>query len=832
MKKKEKEVTDVVAAKRKKIPAIRSIRGKLILLGIVAVAATAVLGSVGIWSLNSTNKNNDLLSAMNEINLINNENETLNVQFLYQLDNSYNEQMRTNAEKMVQTLETATKKNGAGFQSELSKLQSDVQMTANNLQSLEELMGNRGFKSDTGEYASFLAGDENLNQFFDQMDAEDGAWKDDLWTTYNVDNLPQEEIDGKTYLKITHRLALPMQSKRDILVVRLGQSGIVYHGEVYITRVTYDDKTDIDITKLKDEDLATSWGGCYTDLGIRDFNGKKAIHYTGAYNANNPDEWTENAIQVPIAEYDIQQYHEVDYDIYLEYDPDMHKEWNTTLCYTGKFDFKSALNQLNTDFATYSKLIAEGKDAGENTETLKGELELLSNNLFAYSVNEELNGQVSELLKKKTDIFNNANEEDQKIVQTKKENNELNESILSQIKSLQAAIGEKTSAMHRMTMVFIMVVFIISVCLVLMLMIFVILTIGKSIRNFNATLQKLAQGDMTVKAEVGRGDEFDEFGVSLNHMTEKFSSVLATVNRIAADVNQSGNDLEDVAKGTDENSSIISNSIQDIVTGANDQAKDVESSTLQMNKMGELMDGIIENATELDETSDHMETASSAVKEILQKLSESNTHMNTRVEQISDLIRETNESVVQISDAANLISSIAEETNLLSLNASIEAARAGEVGKGFAVVAMEIQQLADQTNKSADSISTVIDNLTEGFSHTVDTMEEIQNASHEQNANLEETMRKFAIMKEGISASRSGARAIKESIDECNEVRSCINELLLNLSALSEEYAAATTETGESMESLQDAIHGLLTSSENLSRISGELENNMTYFQL
>ncbi len=831
MAKKEKQSAQA-ASGGKKLPGIRSIRGKLILLGLVAVLATAVLGMVGIYSLGSTNKNNDLLALINDVNLVNYENETLNVQFLYQLENSYNEQMRSNAEKMVQTLENAEKKSGAAYKASLSALKSDVQKTAENLKSLEDLMGSRGFTSEVGEYADFVAGDENLNQSFEQMDTEDGAWVDDLWTTYNVDNLPKEEIGGKTYVKITHKIGIPIQSKRDILVLRLGRGGIVYHGQVYITRITYGGKTDIDLSKLKDEDLMTSWGGCYEKLGMKDFNGQKAINFTGAYNAGNPDEWTENAIQIPISEYDVQQYKEADYDIYMEYDPDMHKEWNTTLCYTGKFDFKAALNSVNSDFAVYSKTIAEGKDAGEQAEKIKGALEQLSQNLLAYSVNEELNAGVSELLQKKTDAFTKANEADQQIVKTKNENNTLNESILKQIKELQTSIKSHTDATHQSTKVITIIIFVVDVTLVIMLMAFVIMSIGKSIRNFNGTLQKLAQGDMTVKAEVGRGDEFDAFGAALNHMTEKISSVLSSVNRIAADVNQSGNDLESVAKGTDENSSVIGNSIHDIVTGANDQAKDVEDSTLQMYKLGELMDGIIVNASELDETSDHMEVASADVKEILQKLSESNNNMTAGVTQIADLIRETNESVVQISDAANLISSIAEETNLLSLNASIEAARAGEVGKGFAVVAMEIQQLADQTNKSADSISTVIDNLTAGFRHTVDTMEQVQNATDEQNANLEETMRKFSIMNEGISASRSGARAIKESIDECNEVRGRINGLLLNLSALSEEYAAATTETGESMESLKNTIHELLTASEKLSEISGELENNMTYFNL
>lgn len=818
-------------AKNKIVLPIRSIRGKLILLGVVAVAATAILGMMGLYSADSTSRNNALLSAINEVKLLDNENQTLNVEFLYQLENAYNEQMRTNAEQMEQTLALAVKKGGKTYRSDLSALQAEVQKTKENLQKLQELMGSRGFKESDGEYANFVSGDEALFQSFQQMESEDGAWVDAPWKTFTIADLPTEEVDGVTYAKLSHTVEIPMKSKRDILALRLGQGGVRYQGQVYVTKVSFDGQ-DMDFSKLKDEDLASSWGGCFENMGMQDFDGKKAIHYTGAYHASNEDEWTEVVMQIPISEYDVQNHHSVSYDIYLEVLPEMPVQLNSTTCYTGKFDFASTLSKVNEIFSSYSKSIAEGTEASEAAEEIASNLVLLTDNVSAYSMNKELNAKLTDLLKKKEDAFTAAKEEDQEIVQIKKENNECNAQILSSIQSLQTSIKNHTDATHHTTLIVVIVVFLISVLNVSVLTLFVTKSIGKSIHQFSGTLQLLSQGDMTAKAQVDRGDEFDEFGLALNQMTEKIASILLAVRKIASDVNQSGNNLEGVAKGTDENSSVIGASIRDIVMGANDQAKDVEDSTLQMSKLGELMDTIVENAVELDDASDHMQAASTDVQQILQKLSESNHNMTTGIGQIADLIRETNESVEQISDAANLISSIAEETNLLSLNASIEAARAGEVGKGFAVVALEIQQLADQTNKSADSISTVIKNLTEGFRHTVDTMAEVQHATDEQNENFAETMRKFAIVNEGISASRSGTMAIRESIQACDDIRNRINELLLNLSALSEEYAAATTQTGDSMESLNDAIHELLTASEQLSHISGELEENMTYFQL
>ena len=65
----------------------------------------------------------------------------------------------------------------------------------------------------------------------------------------------------------------------------------------------------------------------------------------------------------------------------------------------------------------------------------------------------------------------------------------------------------------------------------------------------------------------------------------------------------------------------------------------------------------------------------------------------------------------RIGDVVKLITTIAAQTNLLALNATIEAARAGDAGRGFAVVAQEVKNLAGQTAKATDEISSHIVNM-------------------------------------------------------------------------------------------------------------------------
>lgn len=93
---------------------------------------------------------------------------------------------------------------------------------------------------------------------------------------------------------------------------------------------------------------------------------------------------------------------------------------------------------------------------------------------------------------------------------------------------------------------------------------------------------------------------------------------------------------------------------------------------------------------------------------------------------------------VEIGGMIDVIRNVGRKTNFLALNAQIEAVRQDVNNQGFVAVASEIKQLADQTKRSAEEVSSkvgrigrTVNNVLVGHREIVDAMEQISSISEQ-----------------------------------------------------------------------------------------------------
>jgi len=222
-------------------------------------------------------------------------------------------------------------------------------------------------------------------------------------------------------------------------------------------------------------------------------------------------------------------------------------------------------------------------------------------------------------------------------------------------------------------------------------------TISSYINQINDCLGQLARRNMT------NGLEGEYVG--------RFATIKDSVNIIVAELNSVLNEIFDASELIVENADQINSSSEQLAVSAMEQAATLQSLSDSINYVDEQASKNTLRAKEanhLAETSKH--TAETGMSEMQNLLG------------IMETVVESSNKIFNI---IKTIDGIAFQTNLLALNASVESARAGEHGKGFSVVAEEVRGLANRSATAASEttilIKEAISNISEGRKKAIET---------------------------------------------------------------------------------------------------------------
>ncbi|MGO8909373.1 MAG: methyl-accepting chemotaxis protein [Bradyrhizobium sp.] len=226
------------------------------------------------------------------------------------------------------------------------------------------------------------------------------------------------------------------------------------------------------------------------------------------------------------------------------------------------------------------------------------------------------------------------------------------------------------------------------------------------------------------------------------------------------------------------------------------------------------------------QASEHVRSAATASNELSQSIVEISRRVQDSNSVAADAVKQadaTDQRMAELSaagdrigDVVKLITSIAEQTNLLALNATIEAARAGDAGRGFAVVAQEVKNLAGQTAKATDEISSHIVNMQRATGESVEaikaigqTIERISEITTSISSAVEEQGTATKSIAEGVQAAAGGTIDVAENIERvargAGETETTSGQMLRSAKALSEVSIHLRNEVERFLDSVQAA---------------------------
>ena len=241
--------------------------------------------------------------------------------------------------------------------------------------------------------------------------------------------------------------------------------------------------------------------------------------------------------------------------------------------------------------------------------------------------------------------------------------------------------------------------------------------IARPIGRITESMGMLAGGD--TKAEIPFAERKDEIGrMAAAVQVFKDNMIKARELEAAATETEKRNAAQrkaDMHKLADE-FQVAVGQIVDTVSSASTELEAAANTLTKTAESTQALSGAVaaaseEASTNVQSVASATEEMTSSVNEISRQVQESARIAGEAVKQAQETderINELSQAAGRIGDVVKLITAIAEQTNLLALNATIEAARAGDAGRGFAVVASEVKQLASQTAKATEEISTQI----------------------------------------------------------------------------------------------------------------------------
>jgi methyl-accepting chemotaxis protein len=329
----------------------------------------------------------------------------------------------------------------------------------------------------------------------------------------------------------------------------------------------------------------------------------------------------------------------------------------------------------------------------------------------------------------------------------------------------------------------------------------------KPINAINQHIEKLNQKDLTYQTDEKKAGSLSSIASSLNNLSLNWLAIIEETKKSSENLSESSLEAKEAVAGTSKESEHIFEVVKHVSQSMTAQMQSSLESSSAIEEMAAGISKVADSTSFIAENSHHTLTESNEGKRVIQQLKNQMESISSSMYELNQSIKELQSDSTSIGQIVHTIKGIAEQTNLLSLNASIEAARAGEQGRGFAVVANEVGKLAQETSKSAEKITTLVDKIQTQTNQTVYSMETSQTEVAEGTRIVDATSESFdkiAGLIDKITSEIEEISVISEEIATgSEEVSAIIQVVSSNSSVLADETNEIFTLVNKQKETME-----------------------------
>ncbi|MCX7950539.1 MAG: methyl-accepting chemotaxis protein [Clostridiales bacterium] len=355
---------------------------------------------------------------------------------------------------------------------------------------------------------------------------------------------------------------------------------------------------------------------------------------------------------------------------------------------------------------------------------------------------------------------------------------------------------------------------------------------SKPIVDIKNLMEKVAEGDFTANIEVKGKDEIAFMANSINNTIESIKGAVATVKENSEQTMEYADTLNVTSREIASSMGEVSNAILEVSSGVQNQADELADVVNLILDFSNELDNIYDKLNNVKNNTSEAEIKANGGKEkidgLMNVIEEVKLAFNTVLEKINRL----NASVERIGNITEVINGIARQTNLLALNAAIEAARAGEVGRGFAVVADEVRKLAEESERSAGEIKSLVDVVAIETGDVINTTKSLEILMENEVDVANETIQSF---NDVLSSVNNIAPLIEEtynSVDIAKNSKDTIVSKIEAVTAVSQEVSAGAEQITASTEEMLATSEELKNLAELLNSAAQKLNDNMSKFKV